>query len=122
MFDHIAFAVADFPATRAFYVAALAPLRIGVAADFGETVGIGRDGRPQLWFRAGEKSSGGLHLAFAAKNREEVRAFHEAALKAGATDNGGPGLRPNYHPNYYGAFVIDLNGHNIEAVCHSPEA
>jgi catechol 2,3-dioxygenase-like lactoylglutathione lyase family enzyme len=122
MFDHIAFAVADFPATRAFYGAALAPLGIGVAADFGETIGIGRDGRPQLWFRAGDKSPGRLHLAFTAKSREEVRAFHEAALKAGATDNGGPGLRPDYHPNYYGAFVIDLNGHNIEAVCHSPEA
>jgi catechol 2,3-dioxygenase-like lactoylglutathione lyase family enzyme len=122
MFDHIGFAVADLPATRAFYVAALAPLDIGVGADYGEAIGIGRDGHPQLWFTAGDKSPGGLHLAFTAKNREEVRAFHAAALKAGATDNGGPGLRPNYHPNYYGAFVIDLNGHNIEVVCHSPEA
>lgn len=122
MFDHIGFAVADLPATRAFYVAALAPLGIGVGADYGEAIGIGRDGRPQLWFAAGDNSPGRLHLAFTAKNREEVRAFHVAALEAGATDNGGPGLRPNYHPNYYGAFVIDPNGHNIEVVCHSPEA
>ena len=122
MFDHIAFAVTDLAATRDFYVTALAPLAIGVAADYGEVVGIGREGRPQLWFRAGDKSPSRLHLAFAAKNREEVRAFHAAALKAGATDNGGPGLRPDYHPNYYGAFVIDPNGHNIEVVCHSPEA
>jgi predicted lactoylglutathione lyase len=83
---------------------------------------MGRDGRPQFWFGAGDKSPTRLHLAFTARNREEVRAFHAAALEAGGKDNGGPGLRANYHPHYYGAFVIDLNGHNIEAVCHSPEA
>jgi catechol 2,3-dioxygenase-like lactoylglutathione lyase family enzyme len=122
MFDHIGFSVADLPASRAFYEAALAPLGVGVAADFGETIGLGRDGRPQLWLGTGGKPPGRLHLAFAAANRQEVRAFYAAALKAGATDNGEPGLRPAYHPNYYGAFVIDPNGHNIEAVCHSPEA
>ena len=122
MFDHIAFPVADLAVARAFYVAALAPLDIGVAADYGEVIGIGREGRPQLWISASEKPVGRLHLAFSAKNREEVRAFHEAALNAGAADNGGPGLRLNYHPNYYGAFVIDPSGHNIEVVCHSPEA
>jgi catechol 2,3-dioxygenase-like lactoylglutathione lyase family enzyme len=122
MFDHLGFSVADFAASRAFYVAALTPLGIGVAMDFGENVGLGRDGRPQLWFGAGEKPVGRLHLAFTAKTRADVRAFCEAALKAGAKDNGGPGLRPHYHPNYYGAFVIDLNNHNIEVVCHSPEA
>ena len=122
MFDHIGFSVADFAASRAFYVAALAPLGIGVEMDFGDTVGLGRKGNPQLWFGAGGKPAGRLHLAFTAKNRAEVKAFYEAALKAGAKDNGGPGLRPQYHPNYYGAFVIDLNNHNIEAVCHSPEA
>lgn len=122
MFDHIGFAVKDLAAARKFYVAALAPLGIGVAADFGEAIGIGREGRPQLWFRASDAPIGRVHLAFAAKNRAEVRAFHEAALKVGAEDNGGPGLRPNYHPNYYGAFVIDPNGHNIEVVCHTPEA
>jgi catechol 2,3-dioxygenase-like lactoylglutathione lyase family enzyme len=122
MFDHIGFAVADFAASRAFYVAALAPLGIGVAMEFGDQVGLGRDGRAQFWFGGDGKPPGHLHLAFTARSREEVRAFHAAALKAGARDNGQPGLRPDYHPNYYGAFVIDLNNHNIEAVCHSPEA
>jgi len=122
MFDHIGIAVADVPASRAFYVAALAPLGIGVAMEFGDQVGLGRDGQPQFWFGGGGKPPGHLHLAFAARSREEVRAFHAAALKAGARDNGAPGLRPDYHPNYYGAFVIDLNGHNIEAVCHKPKA
>jgi catechol 2,3-dioxygenase-like lactoylglutathione lyase family enzyme len=122
MFDHIGFAVADFPASRAFYVAALRPLGVDIAMEFDGRAGMGRDGQPQFWFGAGQKPATPMHLAFTARGREEVRAFHQAALKAGAKDNGGPGLRPNYHPNYYGAFVIDLNGHNIEAVCHSPEA
>jgi catechol 2,3-dioxygenase-like lactoylglutathione lyase family enzyme len=122
MFDHLGFTVADFDASRAFYVAALAPLGVSVAMEFDGRAGMGRDGRPQFWFGAGEKPVGPLHLAFTAGNREQVRAFHAAALQAGAKDNGGPGLRANYHPHYYGAFVIDLNGHNIEAVCHSPEA
>ncbi len=122
MFDHIGIAVGDVPASRAFYVAALALLGIGVAMEFGDQVGLGRDGQPQFWFGGSGEPPGHIHLAFTARNREEVRAFHAAALKAGARDNGAPGLRPDYHPNYYGAFVIDLNGHNIEAVCHKPEA
>ncbi|MGD0723610.1 MAG: VOC family protein [Roseiarcus sp.] len=122
MFDHIGFAVENFPASRAFYVAALAPLGIGVVMEFGERVGMGRDRRPQFWFGAGGEPQGGLHIAFTARSRAEVRAFHAAAVAAGARDNGAPGLRPHYHPHYYGAFAIDLNGHNIEAVCHSPEA
>jgi catechol 2,3-dioxygenase-like lactoylglutathione lyase family enzyme len=122
MLDHIGFSVSDLAASRAFYVAALAPIGIGIEAEFGEHIGFGRDGRAQFWFGGGGKPAGGIHLAFTTKSRAEVRAFHEAALKAGAKDNGAPGLRPHYHPNYYGAFVIDLNGHNIEAVCHSAEA
>jgi catechol 2,3-dioxygenase-like lactoylglutathione lyase family enzyme len=122
MLDHIGFSVPDLPASRAFYAAALAPLGIGVLMEFGEHVGMGRDGRPQFWIGSGGKPAGRLHLAFVARNREEVQAFHAAAIEAGATDNGEPGLRPEYHPHYYGAFVIDPNGHNIEAVCHSPEA
>ena len=94
MFDHIAFAVTDLAATREFYAAALAPLAIGVAADYGEVVGIGRDGRPQFWFRGGDKPAGRLHLAFTAKNREEVRAFHDAALKAGAAIMAGRACAP----------------------------
>jgi catechol 2,3-dioxygenase-like lactoylglutathione lyase family enzyme len=122
MFDHIGFSVADMAASRAFYTAALAPLGVAVAADFGEAVGFGRDGQPQFWIATGGEPGARAHLAFTARNREEVQAFHAAALQAGARDNGGPGLRPIYHSNYYGAFVIDLNGHNIEAVCHGPEA
>jgi catechol 2,3-dioxygenase-like lactoylglutathione lyase family enzyme len=122
MLDHLGFSVSDFQASRTFYAAALAPIGVGVIMEFGEHAGFGRDGNPQFWIGAGDKSAGRLHLAFTARNRDEVRAFHAAALAAGATDNGEPGLRPDYHPHYYGAFVIDLNGHNIEAVCHSPEA
>jgi catechol 2,3-dioxygenase-like lactoylglutathione lyase family enzyme len=122
MFDHIGFSVSDGPASRAFYAAALAPLEISVLAEFGDHIGFGRDGRAQFWFSSGGEPAGATHFAFTAKSRAEVRAFYEAALKAGAKDNGAPGLRAHYHPNYYGAFVIDLNGHNIEAVCHSPEA
>jgi catechol 2,3-dioxygenase-like lactoylglutathione lyase family enzyme len=122
MLDHLGFSVSDFKASRAFYASTLAPLGVAVIMEFGEHAGFGRDGHPQFWIGGGGKPSGRLHLAFTARNREEVRAFHAAALAAGATDNGEPGLRPDYHPHYYGAFVIDLNGHNIEAVCHSPEA
>jgi catechol 2,3-dioxygenase-like lactoylglutathione lyase family enzyme len=75
-----------------------------------------------FWISRGQTLPGHAHIAFEARNRAEVRAFHAAALAAGAKDNGGPGLRPQYHPNYYGAFAIDPNGHNIEAVCHTLEA
>jgi catechol 2,3-dioxygenase-like lactoylglutathione lyase family enzyme len=122
MLDHIGFSVSDVAASRAFYAAALAPLGIGVMAEFGEHLGFGRDGRAQFWFSGGGKPAGATHLAFTAKSRADVHAFYDAALKAGAKDNGAPGLRAHYDPNYYGAFVIDLNGHNIEAVCRSPEA
>jgi catechol 2,3-dioxygenase-like lactoylglutathione lyase family enzyme len=122
MFDHISFAVRDLSKTRAFYTAALAPL--GFSVQWDETPGVvafGRPGRPQLWF--GEKDGGptGVHIALEAKTRADVDAFHAAALAAGGQDNGAPGLRPHYHPNYYGAFVIDPDGHNLEAVCHTPE-
>ncbi len=82
---------------------------------------IGREGKPQFWFGAFGPPPGPIHIAFAAANREQVRQFHAAALAAGGKDNGAPGLRPQYHPHYYGAFVIGPDGHNIEAVCHDPE-
>jgi len=119
--DHVGFAVADFAKSRDFYTQALAPLGIAIVMSGDSYAGMGRDGRAQFWFNAGQPASGGTHIAFAADDRAQVRAFHAAALAAGGKDNGGPGLRPQYHPNYYGAFVIDLNGHNIEAVCHKPE-
>jgi catechol 2,3-dioxygenase-like lactoylglutathione lyase family enzyme len=119
--DHVGFAVADFAASRAFYVAALAPLGIGPVAEGEGWCMMGRDGRGAFWFGVYGTPPGHIHLAFAAADRAAVRAFHVAALATGGADNGAPGLRPQYHPDYYGAFITDLNGHNIEAVCHAPE-
>jgi catechol 2,3-dioxygenase-like lactoylglutathione lyase family enzyme len=119
MFDHIGFRVRDLEASRKFYLAALAPLGVGLAMEGPNGVGLGRGGKPSLWLSQGEPPVSPLHIAFTAKNRAEVDAFHAAALAAGAKDNGAPGLRPHYHPNYYGSFAIDPDGHNIEAVCHS---
>jgi catechol 2,3-dioxygenase-like lactoylglutathione lyase family enzyme len=119
MFDHIGFRVRNVEASRKFYLAALGPLGVGVAMEGPYGVGLGRGGKPSLWLSQGEPPVSPLHIAFTAKNRAEVDAFHAAALAAGAKDNGAPGLRPHYHPNYYGSFAIDPDGHNIEAVCHS---
>jgi catechol 2,3-dioxygenase-like lactoylglutathione lyase family enzyme len=119
MFDHIGFRVRDLEASRKFYLMALGPLGVGLAMEGPYGVGLGRGGKPSLWLSQGEPPVSPLHIAFTAKNRAEVDAFHAAALAAGAKDNGAPGLRPHYHPNYYGAFAIDPDGHNIEAVCHS---
>ena len=124
MLDHIGFPVSDFARSKAFYERALAPLgyrivkAISLSDDGDGYAGFG-DRRPQFWIGTG-KLEGRLHIAFAAKSRAEVRAFYEAALAAGGIDNGAPGLRKEYHPNYYGAFVYDLDGNNIEAVCHNP--
>ena len=119
--DHIGFNFSDFAAARAFLAAALAPLRIVPMMEEDKSAMLGRDGKPQFWFGGYGPSPGPLHIAFAAETREQVRQFHAAALAAGATDNGGPGLR-EYAPNYYAAFVIGPDGHNIEAVCHAAEA
>jgi catechol 2,3-dioxygenase-like lactoylglutathione lyase family enzyme len=127
MLDHIGFTVTDFARSKAFYERALAPLGVRIVkqvtlSEDGEDgyAGFGID-RPQFWIGTGKPLIGRLHVAFAAKNRAEVRAFHEAAIAAGGKDNGAPGLRPHYHENYYGAFVLDPDGHNIEAVNHLPE-
>jgi len=117
--DHIGFNVGSFATSKAFYVAALQPLGIGIAFEGEGWAMIGRNGKGQFWFGAFGPPPGSIHIAFAAANRAQVRAFHGAALAAGGRDNGAPGLRPNYHPNYYGAFVLDPDGHNIEAVCHA---
>ena len=119
--DHIGFNVSDLAASKRFYQAALVPLGIGIAAEGDGWAMLGRDGKPQFWFGAFGASPGPIHIAFAAANREQVRQFHAAALQAGARDNGAPGLRPEYHANYYGAFVIGTDDHNIEAVCHHAE-
>lgn len=128
MFDHIGFPVADLARSRAFYERALAPLGIVVGMEItaemtggeGEHIGFGPEGHPQFWIGTGRPLTGRLHVAFAARSRAAVDAFHAAALAAGGTDNGAPGLRPHYHENYYGAFALDPDGHNIEAVCHMP--
>jgi len=128
MLDHIGFSVADFKPAKAFYEAALKPLGIGVVMEVTreqsggyEGAGFGAGGKPFFWIGAGAKPAAGLHVAFTANSRADVDAFYRAAMAAGGRDNGGPGLRPNYHPNYYGAFVFDPDGNNIEAVCHKPE-
>lgn len=128
MLDHIGFPVTDFARSKEFYARALAPLGFKLLMDFdlsdeagpGGYAGFGAE-RPQFWIGTGKPLIGRLHVAFAAKDRECVRAFYETALAAGGKDNGAPGLRPHYHENYYGAFVLDPDGHNIEAVNHLPE-
>ena len=117
MIDHTGLLVTDLDASVAFYTKALAPLGYALMMQFPEAAGFGVDGKPDFWIAIG-KPTDKLHIAFRAKGRAEVRAFHEAALAAGGTDNGGPGIREIYHPDYYGAFVRDPDGHNIEAVCH----
>jgi len=127
MFDHIGFAVADVARSRAFYVAALAPLGFVAVMDITkeqtggyEGTGFGAPGRPQFWIGSGESAGGRTHVAFSAANRAAVDAFYKAAIAAGGRDNGAPGPRPHYHADYYGAFVFDPDGNNTEAVCHAP--
>jgi catechol 2,3-dioxygenase-like lactoylglutathione lyase family enzyme len=119
--DHVSIQAGDYRRSIAFYEKALAPLGIKGMLNFGgdgwHTIGFG-DTRPFFWIGTGTALSGKLHVAFTAKSREEVDAFYAAALAAGGRDNGPPGLRPHYHANYYGAFVLDPDGHNIEAVYH----
>ncbi len=119
--DHIGFNVRDFARSRAFYTAALQPLDIGILKEGEGWAMIGRWGEGAVWFGAFGAAATPIHIAFHAKTREQVRRFHAAAVAAGGKDNGPPGLRPQYHANYYGAFVFDPDGHNVEAVCHDPE-
>ena len=122
VFDHIGFNVSNFAAAKEFLTKALAPLGIGITMEGEGWAMVGRKGEGQLWFGSFGPGPGSIHIAFAARNREEVRQFYAAAMAAGGKDNGPPGLREHYHPNYYGAFVIGPDGHNLEAVCHLPEA
>ena len=122
MLDHVGFAVSDYDRSKAFYAQALDPLGLSLLMEpIAQAAGFGRDGKPFFWIEArGEAVAGRLHIAFAVDDRATVDAFHSAALAAGATDNGAPGVRAIYHPNYYGGYVLDPDGHNIEAVCHRP--
>ena len=115
--DHVGLNASDYEKSKAFYVAALAPLGLNVIADYGTVIGMG-DEFPFLWISGGE--AGHVHLALRADSRQLVDEFYAAAIKAGGKDNGKPGLRTEYHENYYGAYVLDPDGHNIEAVCHAP--
>ena len=127
MLDHVGIGVSDFARAKAFYDKALAPLGIAVvmevtAEQTGDhpAAGYGSQGKPYFWFGGGQDIAR-AHIAFTAKDRASVDAFYQAAMVAGGKDNGAPGPRPHYHANYYGAFVLDPDGHNIEAVCHLPE-
>jgi catechol 2,3-dioxygenase-like lactoylglutathione lyase family enzyme len=117
MIDHIGVQVTDLEQSVAFYTKALAPLGYTLIMRLPQFAGFGVDGKPDFWIEQG-KPSDRLHVAFRAAGRGVVRAFFDAAIAAGGKDNGGPGIREIYHPNYYGAFVLDPDGHNVEAVCH----
>jgi catechol 2,3-dioxygenase-like lactoylglutathione lyase family enzyme len=124
MIDHVGYAVMDFEKSKAFYVTVLATLGYKLMMEVTREMtggqahaGFGAT-KPDFWIGEGKAKVSGVHVAFQAKDRDAVKAFHAAALAAGGTDNGKPGLRPHYHENYYGAFVFDPDGNNIEAVCH----
>jgi catechol 2,3-dioxygenase-like lactoylglutathione lyase family enzyme len=126
MFDHLGYAVTNHAKSCSFYEKALAPLGYTIKMEItremtgaGAVTGFGVDS-PTLWIGEGKKKVAGVHVAFAAKDRPTVDAFYKEAMAAGGIDNGKPGVRPHYHENYYGAFVLDPDGNNIEAVCHSP--
>jgi catechol 2,3-dioxygenase-like lactoylglutathione lyase family enzyme len=124
MFDHVGVNVRDYEASRAFYEQALAPLgyRIAMAFDEWKAAGFGPSvDKPEFWISQREPFTTGTHVAFQCEDRSTVDAFHQAAVAAGGSDNGPPGVREIYHPTYYGAYVMDLDGNNVEAVCHKPE-
>ena len=118
MIDHLGVIVRSYGASLQFYTAVLAPLGYGLVVEQAGRAAFGPPGKPLFWIRTGEPQVS-IHIAFAAQDRPAVTAFHAAAIKAGAIDNGLPGPRPEYHANYFGAFVIDPDGNNIEAVCHA---
>jgi catechol 2,3-dioxygenase-like lactoylglutathione lyase family enzyme len=127
MIDHIGVSVSHYRTSRDFYVKALAPLNYELLMEFSgsgqgepDVAGFGERPHPDFWLGVGPVQAR-VHVAIRAKSRQQVDAFYEAAMAAGGRDNGGPGLRPQYHANYYGAFVLDPDGHNVEAVCHNPE-
>ncbi len=127
MIDHTGIAVSDFARSKAFYTKALAPIGYTVLAEFpasvtgsADVIGFGVAPKPDFWIVTGTPNVPPIHIAFRAASRADVDEFYRAGIAAGGRDNGAPGLRPHYHPNYYGAFVLDPDGHNVEAVCHEP--
>jgi catechol 2,3-dioxygenase-like lactoylglutathione lyase family enzyme len=129
MLDHVGIPVSDYERSKVFYSKVLKPLGYELAFEVSSAetggkrqAGFGAGGKPQFWIGTGKPLKGGqAHFAFVAKTRDGVRAFYDAAMKAGGSDNGAPGLRPHYHENYFGAFVLDPDGQNIEAVCHTAD-
>jgi catechol 2,3-dioxygenase-like lactoylglutathione lyase family enzyme len=129
MIDHIGFPVSDYDRAKVFYAKALAPLGYSLVMEVSQqdqpgdapAAGFGADGKPDFWIGGEGGLNKPMHVAILAKNRATVDGFYQAAIAAGGRDNGAPGIRAHYHPHYYGAFVLDLDGHNIEAVCHAPE-
>ena len=126
MIDHTGVIVSDFESSKKFYQIALAAIGYELLAEFPASVtghtdvaGFGEEGKPDFWISKGTPNQPPIHVAFRVSERAVVDAFYSAAMQAGGRDNGKPGLRPHYHPNYYGAFVLDPDGHNIEAVCHA---
>jgi catechol 2,3-dioxygenase-like lactoylglutathione lyase family enzyme len=122
MFDHVGFGVSGLAASKAFFLRALEPIGVTVAMEGPYGVGLGRNGKPSLWLYETASPPAPMHLAFTADRRSQVDAFYQAAVAAGGKDNGPPGLRPHYHENYYGAFVIGPDGHNVEVVCHKTQS
>jgi catechol 2,3-dioxygenase-like lactoylglutathione lyase family enzyme len=127
MIDHTGVTVSDYEASRAFYIAALGAIGFIKVMEFPASVtghtdvaGFGLPQKPEFWISRGVPNQPPVHVAFRVDSREAVDAFYQAAMAAGGRDNGGPGIRAHYHPDYYGAFVLDPDGHNIEAVCHVP--
>jgi len=125
MLDHAGFPVSDYARSKAFYLQALAPLGYALVMEVQQhendapAAGFGANGKPDLWIGGEGGLQRSIHIAIAAQDLAAVDAFYRAAIAAGGKDNGAPGLRPHYHPNYYAAFVLDPDGHNIEAVCHT---
>jgi catechol 2,3-dioxygenase-like lactoylglutathione lyase family enzyme len=126
MLDHAGFPVSDYARSKAFYLQALTPLGYALIMEVQQdendapAAGFGVNGKPDLWIGGEGGLQRPIHIAITAPSRAAVDAFYRAAIAAGGKDNGAPGLRPHYHPNYYAAFVLDPDGHNIEAVCHAP--
>jgi catechol 2,3-dioxygenase-like lactoylglutathione lyase family enzyme len=128
MIDHTGLTVSNVQKSKHFYSQALAPIGYQLLAEFPASVtgsvdvaGFGEPPKPDFWIAEGAPNNPPIHIAFRTSSRAQVDAFYQAAMAAGGKDNGLPGLRPHYHPDYYGAFVLDFDGHNIEAVCHAPE-
>ncbi|NOI26469.1 VOC family protein [Vibrio mediterranei] len=121
MIDHIGFSVSDFNKSNEFYSKALAPLGIDKIVDLERASGFGKSGKPEFWLEKGAPQQPPIHVAFTADTRKQVDQFYQVAIASGGKDNGSPGIRDRYHPNYYAAFIIDPDGHNIEAVCHYAE-